>query len=87
MKTIFPTFARKTLVSNNMCVTPSAQKFNLASNKQEFLRRNEVAARWHCSIETVKRKERAGLLHPIRLSQRLLLYRLSEIEALEGAAQ
>jgi hypothetical protein len=64
------------------------QKQNLPSEKGEkFLRRRELAARWRCSGETIKRKQRSGLLHPIRLSQRLLLYKLSEVEALEGAAQ
>jgi hypothetical protein len=60
----------------------------LASNEQEkFLRRRELAARWRCSGETIKRKQRSGLLHPIRLSQRLLLYKLSEVEALETEGQ
>ena len=57
-------------------------------DKQEkFLKRRELAARWRCSVETVKRRERAGFLHPIRLSRRSLLYKLSEVEAVEGAAQ
>jgi len=61
---------------------------NLASGKQEnFLKRRELAARWRCSGETIKRRQRSGLLHPVRLSQRLLLYKLSEIEALEAEAQ
>jgi len=57
-------------------------------NKEEkFLKRRELAARWRCSGETIKRRQRSGLLHPIRLSQRSLLYKLSEIEALEARAQ
>jgi hypothetical protein len=64
------------------------KKLHLPSEKGEkFLRRRELAERWRCSGETIKRKQRSGLLHPIRLSQRLLLYKLSEVEALEGAAQ
>jgi hypothetical protein len=60
----------------------------LASNEQEkFLKRRELAARWRCSGETIKRRQRSGLLHPIRLSQRLLLYKLSEVEALEAEGQ
>ena len=55
--------------------------------QEQFLKRRELAARWHCSTETIKRKQRSGLLHPIRLSQRLLLYKLSEIEAVEASAQ
>jgi hypothetical protein len=54
--------------------------------QDKFLKRRELAARWRCSGETIKRRQRSGLLHPIRLSQRLLLYKLSEIEALEAEA-
>jgi len=56
-------------------------------NEETFLKRRELAARWRCSKETIKRKQRAGLLNPVRLSARMLLYKLSEIEALEVAAQ
>ena len=63
-----------------------AKHVSLDKNER-FLKRSELATRWRCSAETVKRKQRAGLLSPIRLSQRLLLYRLSEIEALESAGQ
>lgn len=60
----------------------------IAVDQQEtFLRRRELAARWRCSIETIKRRERSGLLHPTRLSRRLLLYKLSEVKSLEGDAQ
>jgi hypothetical protein len=58
------------------------------SDKQEkFLKRRELAARWRCSVETIKRRQRSGLLHPVRLSQRLLLYKLSEVEKLEVEGQ
>jgi hypothetical protein len=60
---------------------------HVSQTSEKFLKRRELAARWRCSGETIKRKQRTGLLTPIRLSQRLLLYRLSEIEALERAAQ
>jgi hypothetical protein len=53
--------------------------------EQRFLKRSELAARWRCSVETIKRRQRSGALNPIRLSQRLLLYSLKEIEALEKA--
>ncbi len=60
----------------------------VAVNEQgKFLKRGELAARWRCSNETIKRRQRSGLLNPIRLSQRLLLYRLSEIEKLERDGQ
>jgi len=60
---------------------------NNKDEKEKFLKRRELAARWRCSAETIKRKQRSGLLKPVRLSQRLLLYKLSEVEALEAAAQ
>jgi hypothetical protein len=58
-----------------------------APNNQtaKFLTRAEVAERWRSSKETVKRRQRAGLLHPFYLSERKLLYSLAEIEALEAA--
>ncbi len=55
----------------------------------EFLTRRELARRWKCSGETVKRRQKSGMLHPVRLGARKLLYRLSEIVAIEttGGAQ
>jgi len=49
-----------------------------------FLTRRELAMRWRCSGETVKRRQRPGLLHPIYLSCRKILYRLAEVEVIEG---
>jgi len=64
------------------------KKHIVALDKQErFLKRRELTARWRCSGETIKRRQRSGLLNPVRLSQRFLLYKLSEVEALEAAAQ
>jgi hypothetical protein len=54
---------------------------------EKFLTRHELAERWRCSGETIKRRDRRGLLHPIRLSKRHLLYKLSEVEELEREAQ
>ncbi len=51
----------------------------------KFLTRRELAKRWRCSGESVKRRQRAGLLRPFYLSERKLLYSLAEIEALEAA--
>jgi len=63
------------------------KKDSVVDKQEQFLKRRELAARWRCSGETIKRKQKNGLLHPIRLSQRLLLYKLSEVEALEARAQ
>ena len=49
-----------------------------------LLDRPRLADRWSCSIETLKRRERAGVLTAILLG-RLVRYRLSDIEAIEDA--
>ncbi len=51
------------------------------------LSRKELAKRWSCSVETIKRKEKAGLISPLRLGKRFLRYRLSDIEQVENEAQ
>jgi hypothetical protein len=53
---------------------------------EQLLSRKAIADRWQTSVETVKRRERAGLLKPIRFNQRLLRYKLSDVEALEASA-
>jgi hypothetical protein len=53
---------------------------------EALLSRKQVASRWYCSLETVKRREAAGLIHPLRFSKRQLRYRLSEIRSVERAA-
>jgi len=50
------------------------------------LTRRELANRWSCSTETVKRKTAAGILTPVRFGLRFVRYRLSEIESLETEA-
>ncbi len=47
------------------------------------LTRKELANRWNCSVETIKRKEKAGYLVPFRLGKRFLRYRLVDIEEIE----
>ena len=54
---------------------------------ENFISRPALAARWGCHVETLKRKEKAGILHPIELSGRLVRYRLSEILQIEGEAE
>ena len=53
---------------------------------EQLLSRKALAARWQTSVETIKRREREKVLKPLRFSQRLLRYKLSDIEALETAA-
>jgi hypothetical protein len=48
--------------------------------------RKGVAARWSCSVETVKRREAAGVLKALKLG-RLVRYRLADVEAAEAEAE
>jgi hypothetical protein len=50
-----------------------------------LLSRQQLADRWGCSIETIKRRERAGIIRPVILG-RLVRYREADIEAIEVAA-
>ncbi len=52
------------------------------NSASKLLDRKLLANRWSCSIETLKRRERAGVLTAILLG-RLVRYRLSDIEAIE----
>jgi hypothetical protein len=45
-----------------------------------------VADRWETSTETVKRREKEGGIKAIRFNQRLVRYKLSDVEAFEAAA-
>ncbi len=56
----------------------------LEEKKQSALiSRDQLAQRWGVSKETIKRREREGLLNPIRFNQRLLRYRMEDIVAIE----
>jgi len=52
---------------------------------EQLLSRRVLAQRWSCCVETIKRREREGLLRPVRFNQRLLRYRLSEIISIEAS--
>jgi hypothetical protein len=49
--------------------------------------RQELALRWSCSGETIKRRTREGILCPTRFNQRFLRYRLSNIISVEEHAE
>jgi hypothetical protein len=51
----------------------------------EFLTRNELARRWRLSTETIKRRERAGILPVLKLG-RAARYRLKDVERIEAEA-
>ena len=59
----------------------------LAMQGERFLSRSELALRWSCSGETVKRRTRDGILHPLRFNRRFLRYRLSEVQLVEQHAE
>lgn len=52
----------------------------------KHLTRRTLAARWVCSIETLKRRERAGILRCLKIG-RGVLYRLEDIEEIEAQAE
>jgi hypothetical protein len=58
----------------------------VVSIPEQLLSRRAVADRWQTSVETVKRREKEGLLKAIRFNERLLRYKLSDIEAFEAQA-
>jgi hypothetical protein len=61
-------------------------KEQITSIPDQLLSRRAVAERWQTSVETVKRREKEGLITAIRFNQRLLRYKLSDIAAFEAAA-
>jgi hypothetical protein len=56
---------------------------NLSKTSEQLLSRKALAKRWECSLETIKRRTRKGLLHPVRFSQRMIRYPISEIIRVE----
>ena len=59
---------------------------NIAKTKiddQVFLDRKQLANRWSTSIATLKRLEKKGVLTIQALSERVLRYRLEDIERIE----
>jgi hypothetical protein len=58
----------------------------LTDTSDLLLTRREVAERWRQSTETIKRRERAGVLRALKLG-RGVRYRLADVVAFEKAAQ
>ena len=50
------------------------------------LSRKELAQRWRCCMETIKRREKSRVLKALKLG-RLVRYRLADVEALEAEAE
>lgn len=55
--------------------------------EEDFISRQELCARWGCSLETLKRRERQGILQPVGFSERMVRYRLSEVTEIEREAR
>ena len=53
---------------------------------RRLLSRKELGQRWSCSTQTVKRRTRDGLLHPLRFNSRMIRYSLSEVIRIEQQA-
>ena len=51
--------------------------------EDSLLTRRELADRWKVSIETIKRRERARVLRPLRLEGRIIRYRMSDVMRIE----
>jgi hypothetical protein len=51
-----------------------------------LLDRNALKKRWHKSLETIKRLERAGVLKPLKLGAKVS-YRLSDVVTAEQEAE
>jgi hypothetical protein len=49
----------------------------------KLLTRLELARRWKVSIETLKRREHAKILRPVRLDGRIIRYRMSDVLRIE----
>ena len=54
--------------------------------QERLLNRSDLKDRWGCSLETLKRREKRGLLRPLRLGGKVK-YRLSEIVEAEREAE
>ena len=50
----------------------------------KMIDRKQLAARWNTSIATLKRMEKRGFLDIVPLSERVLRYRLEDIERIEA---
>ena len=53
------------------------------ATEDSLLTRRELANRWKVSVETLKRRERASILRPIRLDGRIVRYRMSGVVKIE----
>jgi hypothetical protein len=57
-----------------------------SSEGEELISRAQLCTRWSVCRETIKRREKEGVLKALRFNQRLLRYRLSDILRIEAGA-
>ena len=65
-----------------------ARRYAYASQalQDRLLSRSDLKERWACSLETLKRREKDGLLRPLKLGTKVK-YRLSDIVEAEREAE
>jgi len=54
-----------------------------SNTDDRLLTRSELAQRWKVSIETLKRRERAKILRPLKLNGRIIRYRITDVLRIE----
>jgi hypothetical protein len=64
-----------TRADGDNCVRPNVH--------DQLLTRLELAQRWKVSIETLKRRERAKILRPVKLKGRIVRYRITDVLRIE----
>lgn len=67
-------------------IEETAERTPRQRTSSPFITRTQLAERWACSTESLKRYERRGIIHPVKIAARMLRYRLAEIEQLEHEA-
>ena len=58
----------------------------ISPQNDRLISRKELSERWSLSIKTLRRREKAGELHPLTLSANTVRYRISAILAIEEDA-
>ena len=53
---------------------------------EQYITRGELAAKLRCSIETLKRREKAGILIAYKFG-RMVRYAISQVEKMEAGAE
>ena len=79
-------------VWQGVCACFNQHAFHTMKQKQtnaellHHLSRQQLSARWQCSTETIRRREKAGILRSRRLGG-LVRYKLADIEHIEQQAE